>query len=170
MRDLKKDLALCEKATPGPWECLLGEWGCYAECENESGCNAQKEASCPYYHQMYPANVPEALTVEDGDYWGYSDADAEFIAASREGWPEAIGRAIRAEGILRAILELTEQGRAVEFTEDWGGNTLTIHIDDAHSHVGVPDGSFDDLLESLYQLLVKGCGLSFVRFVKEGKP
>lgn len=160
MRDLKADLALCEKATPGPWEWTPDNWN-----GGFGGIVGKDNAEV-----LFPDHRNEG---DYGDAWFEeypSEADGKFIVEARVGWPEAIERAIRAEGILRAILELTEQGRAVAFTEDWGGNTLTIHIDDAHSHVGVPDGSFDDLLESLYQLLVKGCGLSFVRFVKEGKP
>ena len=159
MRDLKADLKLCEAATEGPWVATLTE-------TRGDGWDEWEERWDVLSHN----DTSAAICWDTGTKLGDGECNAVFIAQAREGWPEAIGRAIRAEGILRAILELTEQGRAVEFTEDWGGNTLTIHIDDAHSHVGVPDGSFDDLLESLYQLLVKGCGLSFVRFVKEGKP
>jgi len=63
--------------------------------------------------------------------------------------------------ILRRILELVNEGHTVSFEADWGGNTITLFIDDKHTHCGVPDGSFDDLIKSLYELLVEGRGLSF---------
>ena len=76
----------------------------------------------------------------------------------------------KAREILKAILDLANSGKMVAFEADiWGDNTLTVYIDDAHSHVGVPasDGTFEVLLDNLHGLLVEGCGLSFV---KEGRP
>lgn len=60
MRDLKADLEICEKATPGPWEEL-----------NDNPIDT-------YWAEKHPE-------------------DFAFIAAAREGWPEAIERAIAAE-------------------------------------------------------------------------
>ena len=58
---------------------------------------------------------------------------------------------------------------AVGFTADWGGNSLTVHDGEyGHSHVGPigldqidAPGSFDELVDQLHDLLVKGRGLSF---------
>ncbi len=71
MRDLKADLELCNKATPGPWVfngiSVLGA------------------------HGLLIARTP-------------NDADAEFIAQAREGWPHAIERAIKAESLARELV------------------------------------------------------------------
>jgi len=64
--------------------------------------------------------------------------------------------------ILQKILELVNQGHRVSFEEDWGGNSITVFIDNRHSHCGLNDGSFDELVKSLHDLFVKGKGLSFV--------
>lgn len=66
--------------------------------------------------------------------------------------------------ILQKILELVElvnQGHTVSFAEDMGGNSITVYIDRRHSHCGLDEGSFDDLITSLHDLLVKNKGLSF---------
>jgi len=90
MRDLKADKEICEKATPGPWyrektganfngfssECLIGTTSIYA-----TGNNIYAE--------------PKGGTSPSND--------ANFIAAAREGWPEAIERAIAAEDKIDAL-------------------------------------------------------------------
>ena len=43
----------------------------------------------------------------------------------------------------------------------WGDNTWTIWAGDSHTHVGIPDGSFEDLVNNLHSLLCKGQGLSW---------
>lgn len=48
--------------------------------------------------------------------------------------------------ILQKILELVNQGHRVSFEEDWGGNSITVFIDNRHSHCGLNDGSFDELV------------------------
>lgn len=95
MRDLRADLEICNKATPGPWyrektgaefngfslECLIGTTSLYTTGNN-------------IFAQPQRGSFPAA--------------DANFIAAAREGWPEAIERAIKAEAEvvrLRAGLE-----------------------------------------------------------------
>ena len=60
-----------------------------------------------------------------------------------------------------AILELVNQGHKVAFEEDWGGNSLTLFIDGAHTHCGIPENDFDSLVKSLHGTLVRGSGLSF---------
>ena len=69
MRDLKADLEICNKATPGPWN---GEENTGVEPVFETGCGCCTESTL-------------------------SKEDAEFIAEAREGWPHAIERAIKAE-------------------------------------------------------------------------
>lgn len=75
MRDLKADLKLCEAATEGPWEYKHDGYGDYC--------------------------VSALLPDDDGSYcWNdipFTEGDAKFISVAREGWPEAIGRAIKAE-------------------------------------------------------------------------
>lgn len=63
--------------------------------------------------------------------------------------------------IIMAIVKLVNQGHKVTFEEDWGGNSLTLFIDDAHTHCGIPENDFEYLVRSLHSTLVKGNGLSF---------
>lgn len=78
-RDLKVDLELCNKATPGPW--LL---------EN---------------NHEYPFTI---LDFEYADVMATycTNSDAEFISQAREGWPHAIERAMKAESLCRELVEL----------------------------------------------------------------
>ena len=54
----------------------------------------------------------------------------------------------RCEQILRNILDRCNASRAfgggsdavVGFGPDWGGNSLTVFIDDSHTHVGMNEG------------------------------
>ena len=92
-RDLKADLELCNKATPGPWyrkktganfkgfssEVIIADTSRYA-----TGNKVYAEAK----GGQFPAN------------------DADFIAQAREGWPHAIERALKAETLLRDILPM----------------------------------------------------------------
>jgi hypothetical protein len=52
---------------------------------------------CPECGILRGATVPEIKTVEYGEYCDMNDNDALFVAAAREGWPEAIERALKAE-------------------------------------------------------------------------
>ena len=65
MRDLKADLEICNKATPGPWI--------------QDRCNVSAQGYTLFITYVSGKN------------------DAQFVAAAREGWPEAIERAIKAE-------------------------------------------------------------------------
>ncbi len=90
-RDLKADLELCNKATPGPWyrkktganfkgfssEVIIADTSRYA--------TGNKVYAEPKGGQ-FPAN------------------DADFIAQAREGWPHAIERAIKAESLARELV------------------------------------------------------------------
>jgi len=65
--------------------------------------------------------------------------------------------------ILEKIIELANKGEKIGFEEDWGGWTATITKGKMHTHVGIPgkDGNFDIFVNNLYDLLVKGKGLSW---------
>lgn len=67
----------------------------------------------------------------------------------------------RSEAILKKILEMANNGNKVAFEEDWGGNSLTISSNTAHTHVGDQDGSWESLVEGLYRSLIEGGGLSW---------
>lgn len=60
--------------------------------------------------------------------------------------------------ILQKILELVNQGKIVEFSEDWGGNSITITVDGPHCHCGQPEGSFQQMVEEMYRVIVIGGG------------
>lgn len=66
--------------------------------------------------------------------------------------------------VLQKIVELANEGKPIGFEKDFGGWTATITKDKMHSHVGVPgsSGNFDILVNNLYDLLIKGQGLSWV--------
>lgn len=57
---------------------------------------------------------------------------------------------------------------AVGFAPDWGGNSLTVFMDDSHTHVGgvgkSDDVSFEDLIERLHARMIDGEGLSLAIF------
>ena len=80
-RDLTADLAICEAATAGPWRRAVG-----CECEVFSGTDI----------------YPDVITVNGDDmaYVVIEPNNERFILEAREGWPEAIRRAIDAESRL----------------------------------------------------------------------
>jgi hypothetical protein len=67
------------------------------------------------------------------------------------------------EAILRRIVELVngQPDRRVGFMPDWGGHSLTVCIDDAHSHVGDVQATWPELVTGLYRLLCEDTGLGF---------
>lgn len=85
MRDLKADLELCQKATPGPWE--------YDGMHNEIH-TPQGEEYFLIISECRAAPDQEFICDSFGHHY---DNNFAFIAAAREGWPEAIERAIKAE-------------------------------------------------------------------------
>ena len=83
-RDLHADLALCEAATPGPWE---------YHGRGYTGV-AVWRAGGPGH-----GSIAELSPVNFGDkrQWAECENNARFIAEAREGWPHAIRRALEAE-------------------------------------------------------------------------
>jgi hypothetical protein len=70
----------------------------------------------------------------------------------------------KCKAILQKIIELINEGKPIGFEQDFGDWTATITKGKMHTHVGIPDkdGSFDILVNNLYDLLIKGSGLSWV--------
>ncbi|MDQ0168705.1 hypothetical protein [Paenibacillus tundrae] len=85
-RDLQADLALCNAASPGPWFV--------------SG-NDERPVTSNNYDIFYARGSELA-------YVGIACEDEEFIAESREGWPESIRRAIAAEEKLTQLVTALE--------------------------------------------------------------
>lgn len=69
----------------------------------------------------------------------------------------------KCKAILQKIVELTNEGKPIGFEKDFGTWTMTVTKGKMHTHVGIPgkDGSFDILVDNLYDLLIKGAGLSW---------
>ncbi len=69
----------------------------------------------------------------------------------------------KCKAILQKIVELANEGKPIGFERDFGHWTATITKGKMHTHVGVPgkDGNFDILVNNLYDLLIKGEGLSW---------
>jgi hypothetical protein len=89
MRDLQADLEICNKATPGPWEATS------ESDEDVRVCQIENEECVCCLALMGDYNWEKEEWKEGSKkQW---NKDAEFIAASREGWPHAIERAIKAE-------------------------------------------------------------------------
>lgn len=70
----------------------------------------------------------------------------------------------KSEAILREIVrrcnEAPDGDNTIGFGPDcWGGNTLTIFMEDSHTHAGCPGESFEVLVNNLYNMLVNGKGL-----------
>ena len=92
-RDLKADLELCNKATPGPW--VICDW-------DTDVCGGI----------ITPDTQEVVIEAED---WGMpvkvKREDADFIVQAREGWPHAIERALELEEELtrcgNTLVELT---------------------------------------------------------------
>lgn len=76
----------------------------------------------------------------------------------------------RAVAILRKIVAMVnavgEEGEPFGLAWDFGDNQLTVCFPDgSHTHVGapLPEGTFDVLVEQLFEQVVNGCGLSRVK-------
>lgn len=84
-RDLEADLAVCEAATPGPWE----QRDLYVTAK--MGANEVAISIC------------------------YAPSVAQFIAEAREGWPHAIRRALEMEDKCRQLaFELEKAEREID--------------------------------------------------------
>lgn len=74
----------------------------------------------------------------------------------------------KCEAILKAMLgEINSlDGLSITLGSDWCGNTGTVIVKKQngtgmHTHVGVPDGTFETFVDQLHATLCDGCGLSW---------
>lgn len=100
MRDFKKDLELCEKATSGPWK--------YANTVNMGHV-----LQMPYIN-IHGQKVMAIILKEWTPLENIKD-NLEFIVQAREGWPEAIKRVMELEAeVKRLKAEKEELAREIK--------------------------------------------------------
>lgn len=68
---------------------------------------------------------------------------------------------VKLRAVLTEIIKIANEGKIFIIYEDFGGNTLTIAINDKHTHCGTPNGTFEQLIDSLYQTLIENKGLGW---------
>lgn len=108
-RDLVADLEICNQATPGPWEWGIGDGPlCVAVGGSLWGRKQPDDGKA-----MVP--IINLSCDECGGRNCRNVHDRLFIAEAREGWPEAIERAIAAEA---RVKELEEFMRMAEEASD----------------------------------------------------
>lgn len=92
MRDLIKDLEICNKASEGPWE--------YKEMTSKKARRGNGTAGYVAYKVCH-----------NGNHLGFyhTPEDAKFVVAAREGWPKAIRRAILAEAVVGQLQEKSQE-------------------------------------------------------------
>lgn len=96
MRDLQADLEICNNATPGPWHWTPEEIGC--------------DAGTGWWGEPPSVILPQVMgNINGKGFVVWSNDDAGFIAASREGWPHAIERALKAEAEVERLKEEAHQ-------------------------------------------------------------
>jgi hypothetical protein len=110
MRDLQKDLEICQAATPGPWIVLPAN-GMEACQEESMGCTCLVG---------YPHPRGENRPTEN----------MHFIAEAREGWPHAIERALNAEDEVEKLQNELEFLRAQVKNLKWREETILRWLDD----------------------------------------
>lgn len=91
-----------------------------------------------------------------------TDRSESFIVTiQRKGHETPAEQRNRSLITLDAIMKLVNAGKTVSFSEDSGGNTLTVSVNARHSHVGTHDCTLQELADQLHGLLVEGRGLSW---------
>ena len=90
MRNAKDDLALCDKATPGPW--MVEEWAELTVIKRMVVCDPKY---CGCEGTLEKCGVVGVVTKDEA-----SELDADFIATAREALPYWIERAERLERAL----------------------------------------------------------------------
>jgi hypothetical protein len=125
MRDLLRDLELCEKATPGPW--VKDErGGCvavYPRSIGEINCMDESEGKRIFYKGGYQV-LDEDGRFKHWEVHPQDTADAEFVAQAREGWPHAIERALKAEAEVEKLQNELETLRAQVENLKWREETI----------------------------------------------
>lgn len=95
-RDYQKDLEVCEKATPGPWEWTEDRYWC-----GYSGIVGKDNAEV-----LYPSHSNDG---DDGAAWFDdlpSETDCEFMVMSREALPYYIKKCMELEAQVGQMREL----------------------------------------------------------------
>ena len=64
-----------------------------------------------------------------------------------------------AKEVLINIFQVVNNGIDIRFEEDTGEGTIILYIGRSHTHCGFPDATYEELMESLYSVLVEGKGL-----------
>jgi hypothetical protein len=90
-RDIKADLEMCEKATPGPWSKSRMDMDSYS-------CNEKGDYEIVAYVYRNPEPRIPCFGLQFRN-------DAKFISESREALPHYIKRTMEAEDLLKATLE-----------------------------------------------------------------
>jgi len=132
MRDLAKDMEICNRATPGPWN---GEENTGVEPVFETGCGCCTESTL-------------------------SKEDAEFIAEAREGWPHAIERAIKAEAKLDRLIEGCMRCAGEDDHERF--QRLRAEVDRLRLMVTSITGGLDEAIEAVHYLEAENAKLCAV--------
>lgn len=90
--------------------------------------------------------------------------DTEYLLA-KEKHGVQVTTEEKCKAILEKIVEIANEDKPIGFEGDLGGWTLTVTKGKMHTHVGIPgkDGNFDVLVNNLYDLLIKGKGLSWAQ-------
>lgn len=97
-RDFAADKAVCEAATPAPWEAR--EMMHYGESGTGYGCVVGPPR--PADSGRYTAyDTDRHCSVVPDIFW----EDARFIAAAREGWPAALDEIERLRAALQGIID-----------------------------------------------------------------
>jgi hypothetical protein len=118
MRDLQKDLEICNKATQGPWYWTPEE----IECDPETG----------WWGEPPSVMLPQVMGDDNGKgFVVWSNDDAEFIAQAREGWPHAIERAIKAEAEVERLTDLLDHYNAKCAICDCADDVTILHTENA---------------------------------------
>lgn len=64
--------------------------------------------------------------------------------------------------IIKKIAEIAQEGKKVSFERDFFGPlSMTIIIDNQHTHIGWTDCSPEQMIDNLYNVLHDGPGLSW---------
>jgi len=66
------------------------------------------------------------------------------------------------QAILKRIFEEANKLQTVWFERDFGGNSITVGIDDVHTHVGMDDMEWAAFISQLYDNL-NGAGMSWAQ-------
>ena len=102
VRDLKEMQEICDKATPDPWEYDSDGDNVIIKMADALGDETLEgyESQHKIMIDIFAATDEQMIEAEN---------NAEFIAESREGWPEAINRAMDAEDKNKELINLHEK-------------------------------------------------------------